>query len=157
MTPYRSPATRPKVVTFGDAGPARVLGAAGLVLLILGVILWIGWTPWALLLAMLGIRVVHSAKWGTLELSREHGCLIVAIRWGLLPLRPVHVPLGDLVTIEIVEVPVGGRSRALEPELTLSLGRGRRVPLRRGDIQGLEADRAAIADFLGEHDLLKAR
>jgi hypothetical protein len=95
--------------------------------------------------------MVLGARWGELALVHERRALSVATR-GVFARRR-EVPLGELQSVEVV--PSSFRDQSPTYDLNLVLTGDRVVRLRGAGSPGaLEKDRAAIADFLREHQLL---
>jgi hypothetical protein len=132
---------------------------AGLALIAASVGAVVAWTRWGgrifgsvLVPALFGISLLVRARWGTIELSREQHLLLVE-KGGVWPRRRDKVALRDLKSVETV--PDSFRAKDPDYELNLVLADERRLHLRRaGSEAALERDRAAIADFLREHQLL---
>jgi hypothetical protein len=165
VSPYRSLArVEPPRVYFGRRRRALWLFAFGLALIlastaavVAGVLAVMRGALFhfhgtLLIPAILGLGLVLRARWGSLDLVRERGVLVVTRSW-LGIRRRRELPLGEIATIEIA--PSSFREKDPAFDLNLVSGDGARVRLLRAPKEAaLEEDRAAIADFFREHGLL---
>ncbi len=152
--PYRTPAESPRTrLAFGGSRQRKLEIAAGFLVIAVTGILFSTWPAdhpfigFLMLLSFLGVGLIVSAQWGTMELRRDEDRLLVELRRVAFARRH-DVTLSDLRGVEVT--PVMGRGRQPNGwQLQLQLGAGRRLLLRRASShQELEGDQVAIAAFL---------